>query len=209
MLLLQRIAVTNDAPRLRCEQRLFQSMIREIAEIHLLLQVPQTCRVVFEALQSVRLDLYYFLVHFLRILILCHLKVASSNLCECPARLKLLLRQLIEDLDAFLALIEAKLEVGVAEDLQKGHHVCDFNDVEGIDEVLESEKGLGWLGSAAAAAVRLLILLIGGLGKVLHEVWLLWDALAHLVGGHESSGGVRTVTGLFILSSNILTLETR
>ena len=79
----------------------------------MLLEVPQACRVIFEPLKPVRLYLNYLLVHFLGILVLSHLKVTSCNLCKSPPSLVLLLRKLIEDFQRLLALVKAKLEIGM------------------------------------------------------------------------------------------------
>lgn len=155
VLLLQRIAISYDTPCLRCEKRFFQGMVRKVAKVNLLFEVPQTSGIVFETLKSIGLDLNNLLVHLFSILILGHLEVAAGDLGESPARLVLLLRQLVKHLNTLLALIEAKLEVSMPKDLQKGHHIVHFHHVERAYEVLQRQKLLLLL-----LVVSLLILLI-------------------------------------------------
>lgn len=90
-------------------------MIRQVAEIHLLLEVPQACRVILEPLKSIGLYLNYLLIHFLGILVLGHLKVTSRDLCKCPPSLVLLLCKLIEDFQRLLTLVKTKLQIGMPE----------------------------------------------------------------------------------------------
>ena len=104
-------------------------MVRQIAEIHLLLEMPQACRVIFEPLKPVGLYLNYLLIHFLGILVLGHLKVTSGDLCKSPTSLVLLLRKLIKDFERLLALVKAKLQIGMPENLKQGHHVRYVEDV--------------------------------------------------------------------------------
>jgi hypothetical protein len=73
--------------------------------------MPQTSRVILKAFQTVRLNLNYFFVHLLSLLVLGHFKIATGNLCKSPASLELLFRQLIKNFDTFLALVEAELKV--------------------------------------------------------------------------------------------------
>ena len=121
----------------------------------MLFEVPQTGGIVFETLKSIGLDLNNLLVHLFSILILGHLEVAAGNLGQGPARLVLLLRQLVKHLNTLLALVEAKLEVSMPEDLQKGHHIVHFHHVERAYEVLQRQQLLLLL-----LVVSLLILLI-------------------------------------------------
>ena len=107
MLLLKRVTVTYNTPSLRGEQRFLKCMIGQIAEVDLLLQMPQACRVVLKSLKSIWFYLNYLFVNFLSILVFSHLKVASSDLCVCPSGRVLLLSKLVEYFESFLAFIKA------------------------------------------------------------------------------------------------------
>ena len=118
MLLLQGVAISYHTPGFWGKERFLQRVVRKVAEIHLLLEVPQARRVILEALKPVRLYLNYFLIHFIGILVLGHLKVASGDLCESPPSLVLLLSKLIQNFERLLALVQAKLEIGMPEYLK-------------------------------------------------------------------------------------------
>jgi len=138
MLLLEGVAVADHAPRLRREQRLLQSIVREIAELDLLLEVPETRGVVLETFESERLRLQDLLVSFLSVLILGHFEVAASNLGEDPTCLVLLLRKLPKDGHRLLAAVEAELQEGMPDDLQEAHHIRHLEREAWLDQVLES-----------------------------------------------------------------------
>jgi hypothetical protein len=73
--------------------------------------------------------LNYLLIHFLGILVLCHLKVTSRDLCKCPPSLVLLLSKLIEDFQRLLTFVKAKLQIGMPEYLKQGHHVSNVEEL--------------------------------------------------------------------------------
>lgn len=81
-------------------------MIREVAELHLLLEMPKAGRVVLQAFKAVGLCLDDLAIHLLSLLVLGHLKVAPRNLSQHPPGGILLLSELSEDLDALLAFVE-------------------------------------------------------------------------------------------------------
>lgn len=144
MLFLERVAVAHHAPCLRRKQRLLKRVVREVAELNLLLEVPETRGVILESFEPEGLCLQYLLVSLLSVLVLSHFEVAASHLCEDPTCLVLLLRKLPEDGHCLLASVETQLKIGMPDDLHETHQIRDLDGEGWLNQVLEGY--LGYLG---------------------------------------------------------------
>ena len=114
MLFLERVAVAENAPGLWSLQTPLQGIVGDVAEIHLLPQVPEAGRVVLEALESVSLLLHHCLVHLCRLCVLRQLEMAASNLSTDPGCLKMCLWQFLVHLDGFGAPVVSLQLIGLA-----------------------------------------------------------------------------------------------
>jgi hypothetical protein len=121
--LLQGIAVADDAPSLRGEERLLERVVGETAELNLLLEVPETGGVVLEAFQATGIHFYHLRVHLLGVLVFAHLKVALGHLTQYPTSSVLSFRESSEYFDALLALVETEILVSRAEHSQQAHEL--------------------------------------------------------------------------------------
>jgi len=89
MLLQQAIAVADHAPGFGCEERLLNGLIAQENKRWLVLQMPQACRVVFEAFESMRLQFAHLFIDFNRLMITALLEHAFGQLALHPSSLLL------------------------------------------------------------------------------------------------------------------------
>ena len=122
VLSLQTVAVAHHAPCLRSEERLLEGLVAQKDERVLVLEVPETGRVVLEALQAIGLDLAHLLVELDCVVVARLLVDALGHLREHPARLSLLVRQLSAVERLGLATVELALQlVGSAHYAEQVH----------------------------------------------------------------------------------------
>jgi hypothetical protein len=107
MLFLQRVTVTKYAPSFWSKKTSFHGIVRNIAKVHLLFEMPEASTVIFKTFKSEWFDLEHVFITSFRILIFAKFKVAPSKLTLNPSSLLLLLRQLFKLFDGFGALIIA------------------------------------------------------------------------------------------------------
>lgn len=90
----QAVAVANDAPSFRCEERFLYSLVTKENKGRLVLQVPEACRVVLQAFESMRLQLTHLFVNFDCLVEAALFKDALGELALYPAGFPLPSREL-------------------------------------------------------------------------------------------------------------------
>ena len=108
VLLLEREAVAHHAARVRARALKVERALREVAQGHLALEMPQDGRVHLHAAQAVRLDGLGLLEGTKGLGVLDHLKVGAPHLIQHPARVVLPGRQRAEGEHGVLALVQAQ-----------------------------------------------------------------------------------------------------
>jgi len=66
---LKTVAVAHDTPSFRDKERFFKGKVTQVSKLVLLLEMPETGRVVLEALKTIRLDAHHLLVGFHGVLV--------------------------------------------------------------------------------------------------------------------------------------------
>lgn len=123
VLFLESVAVAEDAPGLRSLKAALQGVVGDVAEIHLLPKMPEARRIIFQALQSVRLLLQHRLVHFRSLCVLRQLEVAAGDLRADPGRLQMGFWQFLVHLDGFGAPVVSLHLIRLAQMPQKSDQV--------------------------------------------------------------------------------------
>lgn len=89
--------------------------MRQITQFHLLLQMPQTTRIVLDALSAMRFDFVGLLVAVCCLLVLYYFHVRLAHIGQHPARVVVLWGQLVKLLDCLLALVGVEVVAPVCE----------------------------------------------------------------------------------------------
>ena len=108
VLLLQRKAVSNSYPGLLRVHAFLQRLMGKVAELHVFFEVPKTARVILNAFQSVRLHFVGLFIVLGSLRVANHFHIGSSDGCQDPARIELILGKFLEFLDRFQTVVVAE-----------------------------------------------------------------------------------------------------
>ena len=108
-------AVADSNPGFGNEQRLVEGLVRQVAEVSVFLQVPQTTRVVLDAFHPVGFAFEGFLVEGDGILVADHFHVGLAHVGEHPSGFEVVFGQFLELLDGFEAVVVVELVVAVGQ----------------------------------------------------------------------------------------------